>query len=172
MQQKAYAKLITESEPGLTLGFSPALLFNRAVAFESRQDFKRLDETFTVLLEHVPDHAEALNFYGYSLADRGIRLDDALTMVKKALQEKPKDGYYLDSLAWVYFKQGKYTQAVEVQKKAVSLVPNDPVMQEHLGDMYWKAGLKKDARLHWQKALDLKHDSPQGVQDKIQHGLM
>ncbi|MDQ6979860.1 MAG: tetratricopeptide repeat protein [Ghiorsea sp.] len=172
LQQKAYAKLIVESEPGLALAFSPVLLFNRAVAFESRKDFKRLDETFDVLLEHVPDHAEALNFYGYSLADRGIRLHDALAMVKKALLKKPEDGYYLDSLAWVYFKQGKYTQAVEVQKKAVGLVPNDPVMQEHLGDMYWKAGLKKDARLHWQKALDLNHENPDDVQDKIQYGLM
>ena len=172
LQQKAYSKLISESEPGLALDFSPALLFNRAVAFESRQDFKRLDETFALLLEHVPNHAEALNFYGYSLADRGIRLDDALVMVQKALQEKPEDGYYLDSLAWVYFKQGKYAQAVEVQKKAVGLVPNDAVMQEHLGDMYWKAGQQQDARLHWQKALDLNHDNPQGVQDKIQHGLM
>lgn len=172
LQQKAYAKLIVESEPGLALAFSPALLFNRAIAFESRKDFKRLDETFAVLLEHVPDHAEALNFYGYSLADRGIRLDDALTMVKKALLMKPEDGYYLDSLAWVYFKQGEYTQAVEMQKKAVGLVPNDPVMQEHLGDMYWKAGQQKDARSHWQKALDLKHESPDEVQDKIQHGLM
>ncbi|MCF6207952.1 MAG: hypothetical protein L3J61_01000, partial [Ghiorsea sp.] len=67
---------------------------------------------------------------------------------------------------------GEYTQAVEMQKKAVGLVPNDPVMQEHLGDMYWKVGQQKDARSHWQKALDLKHESPDEVQDKIQHGLM
>lgn len=172
LQQKAYAKLLKESQPALDLTFSPVLLFNRAVALESRKDFKHLDETLALLLEHVPNHAEALNFYGYSLADRGVRLDDALVMVQKAVQKKPEDGYYLDSLAWVYFKQGKYQQAVEVQQKAVERVPNDPVMQEHLGDMYWKAGQHDAARQRWQKAIELKHEKPSDVQGKIRHGLI
>jgi len=172
LQQKAYAKLLEETEPALTLEFSPVLLFNRAVALESLKDFKHLDETLNSLLEQKPNHAEALNFYGYSLADRGVRLDDALHMIEKALQQKPKDGYYLDSLAWVYFKQGKYQQAVDVQRKALELVPDDAVMQEHLGDMLWKAGQHDVARQHWQKALELKHDKPSDIQGKIRHGLM
>ena len=172
LQQKAYVQLLKETEPALALEFSPVLLFNRAVALEFRKDFKHLDETLSLLLEQNPDHAEALNFYGYSLADRGIRLDEALGMIEKALQQKPKDGYYLDSLAWVYFKQGKYQQAVGVQRKAVELVPDDAVMQEHLGDMFWKAGQHDAARQHWQKALELKHDNPSGIQGKIRHGLI
>jgi len=172
LQQKAYAKLLEETEPALALEFSSVLLFNRAVALESRKDFKHLDETLNLLLEQNPNHAEALNFYGYSLADRGVRLDDALGMIEKALQQKPKDGYYLDSLAWVYFKQGKYQQAVDVQRKAVELVQDDAVMQEHLGDMFWKAGQHDAARQHWQKALQLKHDNPIDVQGKVRHGLI
>ncbi|WP_038250803.1 tetratricopeptide repeat protein [Ghiorsea bivora] len=172
LQQKAYAKLLEETEPALALAFSPVLLFNRAIALEARKDFKHLDETLSLLLEQDPNHAEALNFYGYSLADRGVRLDDALLMVQKALKQKPQDGYYLDSLAWVYFKQGKYQQAVDVQRKAVVLVPDDAVMQEHLGDMFWKAGQHDAARERWQKALELKHDNPSDVQGKIRHGLM
>jgi len=172
LQQKAYAKLLEETEPALALEFSPVLLFNRAIAFEARKDFKHLDETLNLLLEQNPNHAEALNFYGYSLADRGVRLDDALLMVEKALQQKPEDGYYLDSLAWVYFKQGKYQQAVEVQRKAVERVPDDAVMQEHLGDMFWKAGQQDAARQHWHKALELKHDKPNDVQGKIRNGLI
>ncbi len=172
LQQKAYVQLLKETEPALALEFSPVLLFNRAVALEAGKDFKHLDETLNLLLEQHPNHAEALNFYGYSLADRGIRLGDALAMIEKALQQKPKDGYYLDSLAWVYFKQGKYQQAVDVQRKAVELVSDDAVMQEHLGDMFWKAGQHDAARQHWQKALQLKHDNPSGIQGKIRHGLM
>jgi len=123
------------------------------------------------LLMQDSEHAEALNFYGYSLADRDERLADALVMVEKALVLKPDDGYYLDSLAWVYYKQGNSDKAVKVQLQAVAVVPNDAVMQEHLGDIYWKAKQPENARKYWQKALDLHHSDPDMIQQKLAHGL-
>ena len=172
LQQKAYDQLIRETEPALALPFSAPLWFNRAVAFESLKKYAQLDQTLATLLEHQPEHAEALNFYAYSLADRGVRLDDALTMIRQALKKKPDDGYYLDSLAWVYFKQGKYMQALKVQQRAIDLVPDDPVMQEHMGDIYWKAQRHQAARRHWEKALKLEHEELRRVRKKIKQGLI
>jgi len=172
LKQKAYQSLIEETDKAIDMGFSSTLLFNRAIAFESLKQFKQLDASLDSLLNKIPEHPEALNFYGYSLADRGIRLDDAASMITQALKIRPNDGYYLDSLAWVYYKQKKYTKAMETQLRAVQLVASDPVMQEHLGDIYWQKGEAEQARKHWRKAIELKHKSAQMISQKIEHGLM
>jgi len=171
VQQKAYKKLLDESEQALDLGFSSILWFNRAVAFEALQKYEALDTVLESLLTQKPQHAEALNFYGYSLADRGVRLEDAEKMIEKALQIKPNDGYYLDSLAWVYFKKKRYTKAIEIQLVAVGMVGEDAVMQEHLGDMYWLSGQQEQARVHWQQAIVLKHSAVSVMKNKIKHGI-
>lgn len=171
LQQKKYKVLLQETEKALDLGFSQVILFNRAVAFESLKKFDLLDETLSLLLREEPENAEALNFYGYSLADRGERLEEAQSMILRALKLRPNDGYYLDSLAWVYFKQQQYQKAIQYQSRAVELIPADPVMQEHLGDMHWAANNYEAARKYWAKALELKHVSPKMLQEKIKRGL-
>lgn len=172
LQQERYQDVITESERALDMGFSQALLFNRAIAFEHLKAFEKLDNTLDVLLKAKPDDAESLNFYGYSLADRGVRLQDAQAMVEKALKIKPDDGYYLDSLAWVYFKQEAYAKALKTQLRAVGLIQNDAVMLEHLGDIYWRGKKPGLARKSWQKAIELGHKGAEKVKLKIEHGLM
>ncbi len=172
LQQERYQDVITESEKALDKGFSQALLFNRAIAFEHLKAFEKLDATLDVLLKVKPDDAEALNFYGYSLADRGVRLQDAQTMVEEALKVKPDDGYYLDSLAWVYFKQKAYNKALKTQLRAVDLIQGDAVMLEHLGDIYWQDKKPELARKSWQKAIELGHKQAEKVKLKIEHGLM
>ncbi len=169
--QKNYELLISETEKAVDMGFSRVLLFNRALAMESLKQFEAMEKTLEALLAKEPTNSEALNFYGYSLADRGVRLSDAERMLKKALKIKPDDGYYLDSLAWVYYKQKKYRLAVEVQLKATGIIANDAVMYEHLGDIYWQLGKQEKARESWNKALKLKHKQPQLIKQKIKAGL-
>lgn len=171
MQQKQYQLLIEESESALAYGFSAMLLFNRAIAFEAMHQYDQLDATLDALLMQDPKHSEAMNFYGYSLADRGVRLADAEQLVLRALQIKPEDAYYLDSLAWVYFQQQYYQKAIDVQLRAVAIVANDPVMHEHLGDMYWGAGEKVKAKLSWQDAIDLGHLERNMLKRKMTEGL-
>ena len=171
LQQKAYIMLLEESDAGLDLGYSSVLLFNRAIAFDALKQFDKLDAALDRVLSQEPNHDSTLNFYGYSLAERNIRLDDARKMLKKALTLKPDDGYYLDSLAWIYFKQKKYKKALKVQLQAVAKISDDPVMQEHLADMYWHVGQHEQARQGWQKAVDLNHEESNDIQDKILHGL-
>jgi len=172
LQQKRYQDVIRESDKAVDLGFSQTLLFNRAVSFEKLGQFEALDGALEQILNRFPNDAEALNFYGYSLAERDIRLEDARRMVEKALTTRPNDGYYLDSLAWVFYKQRMYDKALEVQLKAVAAVPSDSVMLEHLGDIYWQQGEAEQAKASWQKAIEMNHEHPQSLEQKINQGLL
>jgi len=172
LAREEYRLLLDETAPAMKLKIVPTrLLFNRAVAFDHFKQYDELEKSLRTLLSSHPDDTEALNFLGYSLADRGVRLSEAEQLIKHALRIKPNDGYYLDSLAWVYFKQGKYAKAIEVQTRAVGIVKNDPVMHEHLGDMYWKHGDHAKARAMWKEAIRLNGKDPDLLRRKIKQGI-
>jgi Tfp pilus assembly protein PilF len=101
------------------------------------------------------NNVNALNYIGYTLADKGIQLPRAKQMIKKALHLKPGDGYITDSLGWVYYKMGKYRKAIKVLEKAVEIVPQDPIIAEHLGDAYLANSSKLKAVNMYEKALQL-----------------
>lgn len=105
-----------------------------------------------------PDDPYALNYVGYTWADRGVNLDQALEYLKKAVTAKPDDGFIRDSLGWVYYKTGDYQQGVRELKIAVSKQPHDPTINEHLGDAYLKIGDLKNALQSYEKAVALYKD--------------
>ncbi len=170
--EKKYQELLEQVQGGLALQpVSARLVMNRAIALEH---FKRYDEVEHVLqglLKTQPNHAEALNFLGYTYAEQGIKLQQATQYIEHALKIKPNDAYYMDSLAWVYYQQGKYAKAIQLQRKALKGIGDDATMQEHLGDMLWRAGLQQEARAQWQKALTLKPEFPDVLHQKIAEGL-
>ena len=100
-----------------------------------------------------PDHAEALNFIGYMYADRGIHLDEAEKMIKKALELKPGNGYMIDSLGWVYFRENRLDEATIQLRKASEALPEDPAILEHLGDAYDRSGKIREAIDAYTRAL-------------------
>ena len=106
-------------------------------------------------IELKPDHADALNYLGYSYAEKGEHLDEAIQLIKRALLIKPKNGYILDSLAWAYYQKGMLKEALDVMQQAVSEVGEDPVMREHYGDILFKLSKKDETREQWLKALEL-----------------
>lgn len=168
IQQKRYKLLLEETKPALKLKNVPTrLLFNRAIAYEELKDYEGVERSLRHILEQKPNDPEALNFLGYSYAERGIRLDEAEELIRKALKVRPNDGYYLDSLAWVYYQRGEYAKALEIQKKAVEKVSNDPVMLEHLGDILWKLHRYDEAKQAWRKALKFHHKEPAKIREKI-----
>ena len=170
--QKKFQPLLDETETALTLQRIPSrLLFNRAVAYEHFKQYENVETSLRALLSIDPKHSEALNFLGYVFAEQGIHLVEAKGLIERALEEKPNDGYYLDSLAWVYFKQGNFKKAAELQRNAIEQISDDPVMFEHLGDILWRSGNKGEARKSWEKALELKHKKPQLIKTKITEGL-
>lgn len=119
------------------------------------------------VLQLAPDDAEALNYLGYTYADMGINLDEAKSLIQSALALKPNDGYITDSLGWVYYKQGLYSEALRWLKKAMVLVPDDPTILEHLGDVYLKMNSKQKARSFYQRSLEKKNNGSDALKSKI-----
>lgn len=122
--------------------------------FERQKQYEKAEERFRTVINDDPQNAGALNYLGYMLADRGLRLDEAVNLIHKALDSDPQSAAYLDSLGWAYFKQGKYDLAEENLRKAVSRQDNDATLHDHLGDLYQKTGRLKLAAAHWERALE------------------
>jgi len=110
------------------------------------------------IIEIDPKDAGALNYLGYSYADQGVNLDEALLLIKRAYDLRPDDGYITDSLGWIYFKKGNYKKAVEYLEKAAELTSHDTIVSDHLGDAYQKANQLQEALSSYQKALSNTED--------------
>jgi Flp pilus assembly protein TadD len=106
-------------------------------------------------LQLDPKHADALNYLGYSYAERGIKIEEAVSLTQRAVALKPNNGYYVDSLGWAFFKKGEVAEALIEIKKAAALVGDDPVIYEHLGEIYLKQDHAAEAREAWLKSLEL-----------------
>ena len=163
-----------------TLSSKPAeksfFYYYRGSVAEQQKMFDQAEEDFKKGLAIDPDSAAIDNDYGYMLADRGIRLDEAVTMIKKAVDFDPQNGAYLDSLAWVYYKQGQYELAEDYARKAVARLNSDPAVHDHLGEIYAKNGKLPMAVAEWQKATALYATSLPPEADpsdvaKVQHKL-
>lgn len=121
--------------------------------YERWHKFDQAEQQFKKVLEANPRHSGALNYYGYMLADRGVRLAEAVSLIQRALAEEPHNGAYLDSLGWAYYRLGRYAEAEEQLRRAAERSSHDPTIREHLGDVYAKLGRHEEAHLQWDKAL-------------------
>ncbi len=130
--------------------------------YERQKQFDKAEDEFKKVLNVDPKNAAALNYYGYMLADRGLRLDEAREMIQRALDQEPYSGAYLDSLGWVYYKQGKLDEAETALHKAVERDSHDPTIRSHLGDVYAKEGKMEQAAAEWEKSLAEWHRSLPG----------
>jgi tetratricopeptide (TPR) repeat protein len=128
--------------------------FLRGSTYERQKKYDDAEAQFRKVLAADSQNATALNYLGYMLADRGAKLDEALTLIKKAVDLDPANGAYLDSLGWAYFKMGKYDMAEESLTKASQHMGSDPTVQDHLGDLYQKTGRLKLAAAHWERAIN------------------
>jgi tetratricopeptide (TPR) repeat protein len=127
--------------------------FILASMYERQKKYDLAEDTFKKVIANDPNNAVALNYLGYMLADRGLRLEEALGYIKKAVQLDPQNGAYLDSLGWAYYKMGNYDLAEENLRKAVDKVNNDPTVLDHLGDLFQKTDRLKLAAASWERAL-------------------
>jgi tetratricopeptide (TPR) repeat protein len=127
--------------------------FMLGAIYERQKKWDLAEAEFKKVLAQNPTNAAVLNYYGYMLADRGIRLDEAVSMIQRAVQQDPTNGAYFDSLGWAYYKQNKLTEAEENLRKASEKQMHDPTILAHLGDVYSKMGQKDRAVGLWEKAL-------------------
>ena len=122
--------------------------------YERQKKYDQAEEAFRKVISDDPHNASALNYLGYMLADRGTRLEEALGLIKRAVQIEPQNYAYLDSLGWAYFKLGRYELAEENLRKALDHSDSDPTVHEHMGDLCQKTGRLKQAVSHWERALE------------------
>ncbi|WP_375211162.1 tetratricopeptide repeat protein [Hyphococcus sp.] len=124
-------------------------------------------------VEIAPQEPAALNYLGYSWAERGLNLDEAFGLIEKAVAIEPNSGAYIDSLGWAHYQLGDYDEAVGHLEHAASLEPADPTITEHLGDVYWRLGRKIEARYEWKRVLELEppQQMRERVEKKIEQGL-
>jgi tetratricopeptide (TPR) repeat protein len=128
--------------------------FLRGSTFEREKRFAEAEEQFKKVLASDSEHASALNYLGYMLADQNTKLEEALGYIKRAVDLDPANGAYLDSIGWAYFRLGKYELAEENLLKASQKINTDPTVHDHLGDLYQKTGRLKLAATHWERALN------------------
>jgi len=133
-----------------------------------RNEFEKGIALVKELLEKSPDNPDALNFIGYSYVERGINLEEAENMIQKALTLKPDDPYIMDSLAWLYYTKKDYQKALEIQKKVVLKVKDDATILEHMGDILFALGEKKEAKDYYKKALENEAENINLLKKKIE----
>ncbi len=137
--------------------------------YERQKFYDRAEQEFKKALAADPNNAYVLNYYGYMLGDLGQRLDEAESLVQRALKEEPFNGGYLDSLGWIYYKQNKFTDAEGVLRKALEREGHDATIHSHLGDVYSKLGRTEQAAAEWEKSLaEWRRAAPADIEtDKI-----
>jgi len=129
------------------------LLFLKGELAERQKHLEPAEQYFRQVLDLDATNAMALNYLGYMMADKGTRLNEALQMIRKAVEQEPMNGAYLDSLGWVYFKLGEYELAEDNLRRAVDRDRTDPTVHDHLGDLYEKTGRIRLAAAQWELSL-------------------
>ncbi|WP_347137741.1 tetratricopeptide repeat protein [Paracoccus sp. SSK6] len=181
-QQEKFAQAVPAYDKALALlEDAPAEarwfpLYARGIALERSQQFDKAEADFLAAIEIRPDQASLLNYLGYSWIDRNQNLDRALGLIQKAVELSPDDGYILDSLAWAYYRLGRYDEAVAPMEAAILTMSQDPLVNDHLGDIYWKVGRHREAEIQWQRALSLDPTETEDVdldriRAKLERGL-
>ncbi|HEV2576647.1 MAG TPA: tetratricopeptide repeat protein [Acidobacteriaceae bacterium] len=150
--------------------------YYRGTVAERQKLFDQAEIEFRKGLQLAPDFAPIENYLGYMLAERGQKLDEAVTMLKKAVTFDPQNGAYLDSLAWAYYKQGQYALAEDFERKAAVRMSNDPTVLDHLGEIDAKTGKLSQAIDEWQHSLQqyatsLAPEADPADVAKVQHKL-
>ena len=149
------------------------LYYARAVSYERLDEWDKAETDFRKALELSPDQPSTLNYLGYSLVEKNIKLEEAQEMIERAVQGRPNDGFITDSLGWLLYRIGNFEDAVAPMERAVELMPTDPVINDHLGDVYWKVDRFREARFQWSRALSFEPEEKDAdrIRRKLDIGL-
>lgn len=164
---KALAVLGTPAPPHWPLYYA------RGITHERKGRWEAAEADFRTALELFPDQPDVLNYLGYSLVEKQIKLDEALSMIERAVEARPEDGHIVDSLGWVLFRLGHFEEAVIEMERAAELMPVDPIVNDHLGDVYWAVGRRLEAQFQWRRALSFEPEEAEAerIRRKLEIGL-
>ncbi len=150
------------------------ILYRRGGSYERSGDYKNADNDLLKSLEINPDDAYVLNYLAYSWLEREYKIDTALEMLENAYASRSNDPYIIDSIGWAYFLVGQYEKAENFLKRAVELMPQDPIVNDHYGDILWKLNRKIQARYFWQNVLKLEEtedEMKKNIKEKLIDGI-
>jgi tetratricopeptide (TPR) repeat protein len=149
------------------------LFYFRGICLERARLWKNAEADLKKALELFPEQPQVLNYLGYSWIDQGVNLDEGMRMIRRAVEQRPDDGYIIDSLGWAYYRLGNYEDAAKHLERAVELKPEDPTINDHLGDVYWRIGRQHEAKFQWSHARDLKPEPEElpKIEEKLKAGL-
>ena len=135
-----------------TLPNTPEIIYDYAMAAERVHKLDVMERELRKLISLKPDFAQAYNALGYTLADRNLKLEEAHSLIEKALALSPNDHYILDSMGWVHYRLGKLESAADYLRRAYT-AQTDPEIAAHLGEVLWKQGKYSEALQTWEEAL-------------------
>jgi tetratricopeptide (TPR) repeat protein len=177
---KRWADAEAELSKAMTLASKPDeklnIYFLRGTLYDRQKLYDQAEENFSKALAIDPQNPTILNYVGYMLADRGVRLAEATAMIRKAVDLDPQNYAFLDSLGWVYYKSGQYPQAEQYLRQAIERSSSDPTVHDHLGEVYEKTGRLKLAVEQWERSMtEYAHSLPADADpedvSKVQHKL-
>jgi tetratricopeptide (TPR) repeat protein len=149
------------------------MFYFRGICYERSHQWPAAEADMKKALTLYPDQPLVLNYLGYSWVDQGVHMDEGMDMIRRAVEQRPDDGYIVDSLGWANYRTGNYDEAVKNLERAVELKPEDPTINDHLGDAYWRVGRTLEAHFQWSHAKDLNpepEDLPK-IEAKLKDGL-
>lgn len=147
--------------------------FSRGMSHEQLDHWEAAEADLRQALVLDPEQPHVLNYLGYSLVEQGRELPEALEMIERAVAARPDSGAIQDSLAWAFFKLGRFDEAVAPMEIAAQLEPEDAILTDHLGDVYWAVGRKTEARFQWRRALSFEPEEADAtrIKRKLEIGL-
>ena len=150
------------------------VLYKRGSSYERIGDYQSSDKDLLKSLSIKPNEPYVLNYLGYGWLERGYKIEDAISMLDKAYNQKKNDPFIIDSVGWGYYLIGDFINAESFLRKAVELMPNDPIVKDHYGDVLWKLNRKIQAKYYWQSILDSEEsdeDLKKNISKKLLKGL-
>ena len=161
---KYYTKVLSKLDP--TSNIYAEVLYRRGGSYERIGDEQKSDEDLLKSLEINPDEPNVLNYLAYSWLERNYKIDFAIHMLEKAYAQRENDPYIIDSIGWAYYLTGDYLKAEKLLRKAVQIMPTDPIVNDHYGDILWKLGRKIQANYFWKNVLNL-----EDVEEKMKEDI-
>ena len=138
------------------------LLYRRGGSYERLKDYENADKDLLHSLKIKPNDAYVLNYLAYSWLERDYKIEEAVKMLEKAYASESNDPYIIDSIGWAYYLINDFIKAEQLLKRAVELMPEDPIVNDHYGDILWKLDRKIQARYFWSMVLEMK-----GVEEQL-----
>ena len=169
---KYYTKIINSLDDNSEI--KSDLLYRRGGSYERIGEYIKADEDLLYALKIDPKNAYILNYLAYSWLERNYRINEAIEMLETAYASKSNDPYIIDSIGWGYYLVNDYLQAEKFLKRAVELMPEDPIVNDHYGDILWKLDRKIQARYFWSNVLkmdDADSEMIEKINIKIIEGL-